>query len=92
MWFASKNWKHGCTASYQIEIHGQLASWIYHLYDNNHCWATMVSFIRVGDLVGAVAYLVFSVSLRDTKNKKLMQTIDDAIEFYDGKNDSEKFG
>ena len=52
----------------------------------------MVSFIRVGDLVGAVAYLVFSVSLRDTKNKKLMQTIDDAIEFYDGKNDSEKFG
>ena len=49
MRFASNNWKHGCTASYQIEIHGQLASWIYNLYDNNHCWATMVSFKRVGD-------------------------------------------
>ena len=49
----------------------------------------MVSFIQN---FGHYFIRTLSVSLRDTKNKKLMQTIDDAIEFYDGKKDSEKFG
>ena len=89
MWIIGKNRKHGCTTSYQIEIRRQLAAWYHNLYDDNHCWTTLVSFIQ-----DFQDYFIrnFSVSLRDTKNKKLMQTIDDAIEFYDGKNDSEKFG